>query len=126
MSAPIKQTLLNAVTATTVSAPFGVSCAERLTLAFTRTGHVSGSAVFTVQASINGKDGNYITAVNMISNDVNNHSQDVERNITVELTGNDTVFVALDLESFCYDFIQVKVVESGEGESTCNVLMIED
>lgn len=122
----VKGTPLNEVSATTVSAPYNVSRAKRATLAFTRSGHVSGSSIFTVQASVNGAEGNYITAVNMISNDVNNHSQTLERNITVELTGDDTVFVALDLEHFMYDTIQVKVVESGTGVSTCKIIMQED
>lgn len=126
MSAPIKQTLLNATTSTKVSDPFGVSCAERVTLSFTRTGHVSGSAVFTVQASIDGKDGNYITSVNMFKNVPNNFSQDKARMNSVELLGNDTVFYALDLEDFAYDYIQVRVTENGEGVSTCKVLMVED
>ena len=120
-----KGTPLDGVTATTVSKPIGVKNSERITLAFTRTGHVSGSAIFSVQASIDGHDGgNFITNVNMISNDPNNHSQTVERQITVELTGNDTQFYALDLENFCYDYLQIKVVESGTGTSTCKYLAV--
>jgi hypothetical protein len=120
-----KGTLLDGVTETTVSSGFGVRYAERITLAFTRSGHVSGSAIFTVQASIDGKaGGSFISNVNLIPNDPNNHTQTVERQITVELGANDTQFYALDLENFCYDYIQVKVVESGTGESTCKILAV--
>lgn len=121
----LRGTPIDAVTETTVSDPIGVSNVKKATLAFTRSGHTSGSVIFTVQASINGAYGNYITAVNMISNDVNNHSQTLERNITVELTENDTVFAALDLEHFTYDYIQIKAVESGVGTSTCRIIMQE-
>jgi len=118
-------TPLNGVTATTVSRAVNVNGVERVTLAFTRSGHVSGSAIFTVQASIDGKaGGSFISNVNLIPNDPNNHTQTVERQITVELGANDTQFYALDLENFCYDYIQVKVVESGTGESTCKILAV--
>lgn len=121
----LRGTPINAVTATTVSAPVGVSNVKKATLAFTRADHASGSVIFTVQASVNGANGNYIDKVNMISNDVNNHSQTLERNTTVELTGNDTIFVALDLEHFTYDYIQIKATESGSGTSTCRIIMQE-
>ena len=118
-----KSTPLDGVTATTVSKKIPARNAERLTLAFTRSGHVSGSSIFTVQASIDGGV-SFIPNVNLISNDPNNHSQTVERQISVELTGDDTQFYALDLENFCYDYIQVKVVEGGEGASTCKVMSV--
>lgn len=119
----IRSTPLDGKTETSVSNPIGVSKAKKVTFAFTRSGHVSGSCIFRIQATVDGT--NYIPAVNMISNDVNNHSQNVERNITVELTENDTVFAALDLENFNYDKIQVRVDEIGEGTSTCKMIMQE-
>lgn len=118
-----KKTPLNAITSTTVSEPISVRYAKRVTFSFKRTGHVSGSVVFKIQASLDGID--YVPSVNMISNDVNNHSQNVERNITVELTGNQHVLAALDLENFCYDYIQVSATESGTGTSTCKMVIVE-
>lgn len=120
-------TPLDGATATDVSEPISVRYAKKVTFSFKREDHVSGSAVFSIQASIDGHatGGEFIPYVNMISNDVNNHSQTLERNITVELTGDDTIFTALDLEHFAYDYIQVKVVESGSGTSTCKMLIEE-
>ena len=60
----------------------------------------------------------------MISNDVNNHSQTLERNRTVELNANGKVITALDLEHFIYEYIQVLATESGVGTSTCKYLMV--
>jgi hypothetical protein len=61
----------------------------------------------------------------MISNDVNNHSQTLERNRTVELNANGKVMVALDLEHFGYEYIQIKATESGVGTSTAKLLIQE-
>lgn len=121
----LRGTPIDAVTETTVSDPIGVSNVKKATLSFTRTGHASGSVIFTVQASINGADGNYITNVNMFKNVPNNFTQTKQRNESVELTGNDTVLYALDLENFVYDYIQIKALESGVGTSTCRIIMQE-
>jgi hypothetical protein len=113
---------LENITETTVSSPINVRLASKVTLSFKRTNHASGGVIFSVQASIDGKE-DFIPMVNMISNDVNNHSQDIERNTTVELTSDDHVFTALDLENFGYDYIQIKAVVTGSGESTCKILV---
>jgi hypothetical protein len=120
-----KHLALNAVTATTVSDPINVKYAKKITLLFERASHVSGGAVFSIQASVDGKDSgaDFVPYVNMISNDVNNHVQTLERNRTVELTADGKTITALDLEHFVYDYIQVKVVESGSGTSTCKLLI---
>lgn len=109
-------------TATFVSEPINVRKAKKVTFSFKRTGHSTGSGIFSIQASIDGVN-DFIPTVNMISNDVNNHSQTLERNRTVELTSNSHVFTALDLEHFGYDNIQVKLTENGTGTSTCKMLV---
>ena len=117
---------LDGVTATTVSAPIPVKYAKRATLLFERASHVSGDAIFSVQAALDYSDGgDFVPNVNMISNDPNNHSQTIERQITVSLAANGKSIYALDLENFCYEYIQVKVVESGSGTSTCKLLIVE-
>jgi hypothetical protein len=121
MELPRLHTLLDESTSTTVSKAQRIGGAEKVTLSFKRTDHSSGSAIFTVQASLDGVD--YVPYVNMISNDPNNHSQTEERQIQVELGENKHLLLALDLESFNYDYIQVKVVESGSGKSTVKLLI---
>jgi hypothetical protein len=126
MYTPRKRTLLNGVTATTVSDPISVKYAQKATLLFERADHAGGSSIFSIQASVDGSGGgSFITKVNMISNDPNNHAQTKERQNTVELTANGKAIYALDLENFCYDYIQVKVVEGGSGTSTVKILMQE-
>lgn len=122
-----KVTALNEVTATDVSTPICVRYAKKVTFCFERTSHVSGSGVFSIQASVDGKEdgGNFIPYVNMISNDVNNHSQTLERSRTVELTADSKLMTALDLDNFGYDYIQVKVVEGGSGKNTVKLLIQE-
>lgn len=115
-------TPVNAKTATFVSEPISVRNAKKVTFSFKRTGHSAGSAVFSIQASLDGV-GDFVPFVNMVSNDVNNHAQTLERNRTVELTSNSHVLTALDLEHFGYDNIQVKMVENGTGTSTCKMLV---
>jgi hypothetical protein len=123
---PKKHVALDGVTATTVSAPIGVGYAKKATILFERADHVSGSAIFSVQAAVDYSDGgDFVPYVNMISNDPNNHSQTIERQITVELTADGKYLYALDLENFCYEYIQVKVVESGSGTSTAKLLIVE-
>ena len=117
---------LNEVTSTTVSNPINVRYAKKATLLFERADHVSGDAIFSVQAAIDYSDGgDFVPNVNMISNDPNNHSQTIERQITVSLAANGKSIYALDLENFCYEYIQVKVTESGSGKSTCKILIVE-
>jgi hypothetical protein len=126
MYKPKKLTPINGVTATTVSAPIYMGYAKKATLLLERTGHASGSVIFTVQAALDYSDGgDFIPEVNMISNDVNNHSQTLERNRTVELNANGKVMVALDLEHFGYEYIQIKATESGVGTSTVKMLIQE-
>ena len=120
-----KGTPIDGVTTTTVSEPICVKNAKRLTFLFERTGHSSGSVVFKIQAAIDYTDGgDFIPEVNMVSNDVNNHSQTLERNRTVELNSNSKIMTALDLEHFNYEYIQVAATESGVGTSTCKYLMV--
>ena len=117
---------LDEVTSTTVSNPINVRYAKKATLLFERADHVSGDAIFSVQAAIDYSDGgDFVPNVNMISNDPNNHSQTIERQITVSLAANGKSIYALDLENFCYEYIQVKVTESGSGKSTCKILIVE-
>lgn len=118
---------LDEVTATTVSNPICVRYAKKATFLFERSSHVSGSSIFSIQASVAGKDSgsDFVPYVNMISNEVNNHSQTLERTINPELTADGKKLLALDLEHFCYDYIQVKVVESGSGKSTAKLLILE-
>jgi hypothetical protein len=117
---------LDEVTATTVSEPTNIRYAKKATFLFERSSHVSGSSIFSIQASVAGKEGGaFVPNVNLISNDPNNHSQTIERQITVELTADGKKLFALDLEHFCYDYIQVKLVASGSGKSTVKLLILE-
>lgn len=121
-----KLTPIDGVTETTVSNPIGVKYAKRATLMFERTGHSSGSVVFSIQATVDYADGgDFIPNVNMIKNSPNNHVQDLQRQITVELAANGKELYALDLEHFCYEYIQVKALESGVGTSTCKMIIVE-
>lgn len=120
-------TAIDGATATSISNPICVKNAKRITFLFEREDHSSGSVIFSIQASVDGKSSgsDFVPYVNMISNDVNNHSQTLERNRTVELETDGKVITALDLEHFCYDYIQVLSTESGSGTSTCKLLIIE-
>lgn len=117
---------INGETATKVSDPIYMGYAKKATLQFTRADHASGSVIFSIQAALDYSDGgDFIPYVNMISNDPNNHSQTTERQITVQLEANDTQFYALDLEHFCYEYIQISAVESGSGTNTVKMLIVE-
>ena len=121
-----KKTPLNGVTTTTVSSPINVENAKRVTFQFERSSHVSGSAIFTVQGSIDYSDGgDFVPTVNMFKNSPNDNTQTRQRVISAELSSDDKLLYALDLENFCYDYIQVKVTESGSGTSTCKCLIVE-
>jgi hypothetical protein len=120
-----KGTPIDGVTVTTVTGPICVKNAKRLTFQFERAGHSSGNVTFSIQAALDYADGgDFIPYVNMISNDPNNHSQTKERQITVQLGANDTQFYALDLENFCYEYIQIKAEETGVGTNTAKYLMV--
>jgi len=117
---------LNEVTSTTVSGPINIRYAKKATFLFERSSHVSGSSIFSVQASVAGKEGSdFVPNVNMISNDVNNHSQTIERTINPDLVADGKKVLALDLENFSYDYIQVKVTMTGSGKSTCKMIVLE-
>lgn len=117
---------LNEVTSTTVSGPINIRYAKKATFLFERSSHVSGSSIFSVQASVAGKEGSdFVPYVNMISNDVNNHSQTIERTINPDLTADGKKVLALDLENFSYDYIQVKVTMTGSGKSSVKILILE-
>lgn len=114
-------TALDAVTATTTSAPIGVKYAEKVTIFVTRANHSAGSSAFTVTGSPDGVT--YYDVKTLIDNVANTNAQNYTRIATKTLSANGSDFVGLDLEPFGYEWIKVTVTETTDGTHSAKVLI---
>lgn len=115
------KTLLDAVTETTTSAAINVAGARRITLAFTRANHSSGSTAFTVEGTI---DGSTWIALNLIVKNVTNtNAQTLTRVSSVSLSSNTSELVGLDLEGLGLLEIRVVATETTDGTHTAKALI---
>jgi len=106
--------ILDAVTATTVSAPISVTYADKVTMLFTAT---AGESVFHVQGSLDGI--HYETAVVMVHNAPNNASQNIPRLVSATVSSA-TELYALDLQYLGYEWIQIRA-DVTSGSATADV-----
>lgn len=114
-------TALNAVTATTSSSVIPIKGAKKVTLAFTRANHSSGSTAFTVTASIDGST--YVAYNKLITNSTNAIGEGLVRVASVSLSSNTTSLVSMDLDHDTLDSIIVTATETTDGTHTAKVLI---
>lgn len=115
------KTLLDAVTATTTSDAINVAGAKRITFAFTRADHVSGSTAFTVLGSL---DGVTFVALNLIVKSVTNtNAQTLTRVASVSLAANGSELCALDIANLGLLEIKVVATETTDGTHTAKALI---
>lgn len=109
---PIKQTLLNAVTATTTSTPMAVNNADRLSIQVTAASITSGNAVFTVQVSNDGT--NWVAYNRITSNVTNTNAQTDVRVASVTLSSNSSQMIFFPSgDTFVYFRIIATVTTDG-------------
>jgi len=112
-------TALDAVTATTTSEAISVKEAKKVTLAFTRADHSSGSSTFSVTGTVDGTT--YVTLNKLITNVTNTNAQTPVRAASVALSSDTTEIATLDMEGLALLAIKVKVVEVTDGTHTALV-----
>lgn len=112
----LKSTPLNAVTESDTSNPINIGGAKRVTFAFTRADHSSGSSVFKVQGSLDGST--WVDLNLLIDNVTNTNAQTKTRVGSVSLSSDTTKVYALDLDHFGFPLIRVDVVETTDGTHT--------
>lgn len=114
-------TPLNAVTATTTSSAVPITGAKRITWAFTRADHSSGSSAFDVTVSL---DGSTFVAFNkLIDNVTNTNAQTKTRVASSTLSSNTTKVYSMDLENDVYAEMKVTVTETTDGTHTAKCII---
>lgn len=114
-------TPISAVTATTTSDEIEIAGAKRITWAFTRADHSSGSSVFAVTVSLDGT--NYVTYSKLLSNATNTNSQTLTRVSSVSLSADGTSVVSMDLQHDVYKYMKVTATETTDGTHTAKCLI---
>ena len=114
-------TPLNGVTETTTSSTFDIAGAIRISLAFTRTNHSSGSSAFKVQVSVDGTT--FIDFNKLVTNVENTNAQTEIRVTTVSLGSNTTEIATMDLDKSIYKAMKVVVTETTDGTHTAKMLV---
>lgn len=109
-------TPINAVTATTVSAPIDIKGAKRITLALTRADHSAGSSAMSVEVTIDGT--NWITFNKLISNVTNTNAQTLTRVASVSIAANGTVMATMDLDQDVFSQMRITATETTDGTHT--------
>lgn len=114
-------TPINAVTETTTSDVVNIAGAEKVTFAFTRADHGSGSSAFKVQVSVDGE--NFFDFNSLIEDQTNTNAQTKERATTITLSADGTTIASMDLEH--HHFLEMKVVatETTDGTHTAKALI---
>lgn len=120
MSSYSTQTLLNAVTATTTSAPFEIGSAVGVSLQFVASAITSGNGVFTVLVSNDGV--NYIAYNRLVSNVTNTNAQTDTRVAAVTLASNTNAIVFIP-ESDAFKFIKVVATRTTDGTYSANLFV---
>lgn len=107
---------INAVTATTTSAPIDIKGAKRITLALTRADHSSGSSALSVEVTLDGT--NWVTFNKLISNVTNTNAQTLTRVASVSIGANGTVLATMDLDQDVFSQMRVTATETTDGTHT--------
>lgn len=114
-------TPLNAVTATTTSSAVPIAGAKRITWAFTRADHSSGSTSFAVTVSLDGTT--FVTYNKLIDNVTNTNGQTLTRVASSALSTNTTKVYSMDLEHDVYVEMKVVATETTDGTHTAKCLI---
>jgi len=114
-------TPLNAVTATTTSSVLDIAGATRISLAFTRADHSSGSSAFKVQVSVDGTT--FVDFNKLITNTENAIAEGEVRVTTITLSANGTTVASMDLDKSIYKAMKVVVTETTDGTHTAKALI---
>ena len=113
--------IIDAVTATTVSDPYVVAGAKKVTLAFTRADHTAGTSTFSVEGSLDGVT--YFPLNKLIPNLTNTNAQTLTRVASVALAANGTSVASIDLEHDALYTIRVTATEGTDGTHSAVVLV---
>lgn len=108
--------LIDAVTATTTSAPVDIKGVKRITLALTRANHSSGSSALGVEVSLDGT--NWVTFNKLITNVTNTNAQTLTRVASVSQASNGTAIATMDLEKDVFSQMRVTATETTDGTHT--------
>ena len=111
-----KETLINAVTATTTSNGVPMDNAGRASLMLVSSGISSGNGVFTVQVSNDGV--NWVDYNRLITNVTNTNAQTDTKVASVTLSTNTTSMVFIP-NSDTFASIRAKVVVTTDGTYSC-------
>lgn len=114
-------TPLSAVTATTTSHEIDILGAKRVTFAFTRADHSSGSSAFKVQVSLDGAT--FVDFNGLIEDLTNTNAQDSVRATTITLSADGTKVASMDLERHCVRKMKVVVTETTDGTHSCKAVV---
>lgn len=104
---------IDAVTATTESAPIDVRGAKKIVIRCQRANHGSGSTVFTVTGSID--KGTTFDPINIVDEVVNTNAQTVTRSASKTFSVNGISYIAVDMEYIALDSIKVTATETADG-----------
>lgn len=113
---PRKETILNAVTATTTSSAIAVNNARRLSLQFIASAISAGNGVFTVDVSNDGT--NWIAYNRLTTNVTNTNGQTDTRVASVTLSSNTNAF-AFFPPGDTFAFFRVTVTRTTDGTYSC-------
>ncbi len=117
----VSKRIIDAVTATTVSDPYVVSGAKKISFMFTRANHAAGSSAFSVEGSLDGVT--YVALNKLISNATNTNAQTLTRVASVSLAANGSALASLDIEHDALYTIRVTATEVTDGTHSAVVLV---
>lgn len=120
MIQPRKETLLNAVTATTTSRSVGVDNASNVSIQFTAASITSGNGVFTVEVS--NDQINWIAYSRLNSNVTNTNAQNDTRVASVTLSSNTSGIVFIPAGD-TFNYIRTKCTVTTDGAYTSTVYL---
>jgi hypothetical protein len=109
-------TAIDGVTETTISDAINIEGAKKVTFLFSTT----GSAIFTVEGSLDGTT--FKDSALMIPSSSNTNAQTVMREVSRTLNAGSKI-CALDLQNFCYHSIRITATESANGTHGCTCLV---
>ena len=117
-------TLLHAVGTTGsphTSKAIRVAGARRISFAFSRANHSSGSSVFEVEVSLDGST--YVTFNKLVQNVANTNTQEITRASSVTLSSDTTELWSMDLTYDCPLYVRVKATVNTDGDATAKMVV---
>jgi N-acetyl-beta-hexosaminidase len=113
-----------AKTATNTSDPISLEGVLKMTLQFTRSGHTSGSSVFSVE--VTNDNINWVTYNKLIDNVANTNAQMLTRVASSTLSSNTSKVYTLNFQEDCFKSMRISATRVTDGTNdVCAAVQLE-